>query len=172
MWWLERGALDVAAMREAAGALLGEHDFLSYCKPREGATTIRTLRRVDVVRGGAVALGGAWATGADAADPGSDPARGAATGLVEVWVSADAFCHSMVRSLVGALVEVGLRRRQSTWPAELLEARSRETAAPLAPACGLTLEGVDYPPEAQWAERARAARRRRDDGCCGGTDRG
>lgn len=171
VWWVERGPLDVVAMGEAARGLLGEHDFLSYCKPREGATTIRTLRRLDVVRVGDGGVG-AGGGGDGAVDAGGDPAREAARGLVEVRVSADAFCHSMVRSLVGALVEVGLGRRGRTWPAELLEARSRRAAAPLAPACGLTLEGVDYPPEAQWAERARAARRRRDGGCCGGADRG
>ncbi len=73
--------LDVTAMNNAARVLLGEHDFLSFCKPREGATTIRTLRHLEVVEG--------------------------EDGDLAIEVSADAFCHSMVRSLVGALVEVG-----------------------------------------------------------------
>lgn len=127
--------LDLDAMNEAASALLGEHDFLSYCRPREGATTIRTLTRLDASRAG---------------------------GVVEVRVAADAFCHSMVRSLVGALLPVGRGVRETTWPKELLDARSRASAAPIAPAHGLTLEGVDYPPPSQWAKRAAVARARRD----------
>lgn len=133
------GSLDLEAMNRAASALLGEHDFLSYCRPREGATTIRTLTRLECTRVG---------------------------GLIECRVDADAFCHSMVRSLVGALLEVGLGRRPESWPRTLLDAASREHAAPIAPAHGLVLEGVDYPEESQWAVRARSARARRDE-CCG-----
>lgn len=135
--WLPRGPLDLPAMESASRVLLGEHDFLSFCRPREGATTIRTLRRLDFSHEG---------------------------GHVRVDVSADAFCHSMVRSLVGACLEVGLGRREPGWIEELLVARSRQSAAPVAPAHGLTLERVDYPPEDQWASRAREAARRRD--CC------
>lgn len=133
------GGLDLEAMNRAAAPLLGEHDFLSYCRPREGATTIRTLTRLDVIRAG---------------------------GVIECRVEADAFCHSMVRSLVGALLQIGLGRRPESWALGLLDARSRESAAPIAPAHGLSLEEVRYPPEGEWAARARAARRRRD--CCGG----
>ncbi|MCD4556843.1 tRNA pseudouridine(38-40) synthase TruA [Schaalia sp. lx-100] len=134
LWHSEE--LDVTAMHQAAQQLLGEHDFLSYCRPREGATTIRTLRRLDVEQ---------------------SPDRS-----VIFHVEADAFCHSMVRSLVGALLEVGAGRRSPTWPRELLDARSRQTAAPIAPAHGLTLERVDYPPQEKWAARVYAARHRRD----------
>lgn len=142
VWWSGEDVLDVEVMDEAARALLGEHDFLSFCRPREGATTIRTLTRLEVER--------------------------EVGGLITIRVEADAFCHSMVRSLVGALQPVGARRREITWPAELLAARSRRSAAPIAPPQGLTLEGVDYPEEGLWAERARLARRRRDEGgCCG-----
>nr|WP_026459290.1 tRNA pseudouridine(38-40) synthase TruA [Schaalia vaccimaxillae] len=136
--WVE-GGLDLDAMNEAAGHLLGEHDFLAYCRPREGATTIRTLRELSLTR--------------------------TSSGLVECRVEADAFCHSMVRSLVGALLMVGTGRRNAHWPRELLEAKSREHAAPIAPAHGLTLEAVDYPDESRWAERSAQSRRRRDD-CC------
>lgn len=129
------GPLDIAAMNEAAAALLGEHDFLAFCKPREGATAIRTLRRLDVHAVG---------------------------NIVEFHVEADAFCHSMVRSLVGALLDVG-HGRDVTWPAQLLAAASRTQAAPLAPAHGLSLEGITYPPEDQWAAQAARARRRRDE---------
>ena len=135
----ETGRLDVAAMAASTAPLLGEHDFLSYCRPRAGATTIRTLRRLEWRR---VAAG---APGCDA-------------GLVTLEVAADAFCHSMVRSLVGAGIAVGRGRRPPTWPAELLAARSRKGAAPVAPAHGLTLEGVDYPDDDELAAQAARAR--------------
>lgn len=130
------GVLDVAAMNEAAARLLGEHDFLSYCKPRQGASTVRTLRRAH------------WERAAGGPD----------AGLVTFTVEADAFCHSMVRSLVGACLVVGQGRREVSWPAELLAARSRSAAAPLAPAHGLTLERVDYPSDEELAAQAARAR--------------
>ena len=80
-------------MALAAGLLLGEQDFAAFCRRREGATTIRTLLALDVVRDG---------------------------DLITVSASADAFCHSMVRSLVGALLAVGEGRRPPEWPAALL----------------------------------------------------
>ena len=137
--WLP-DALDVEAMAASARALLGEHDFLSYCKPRNGATTIRTLRALEWRRSEA---------GPDA-------------GLVVLTVVADAFCHSMVRSLVGAGLAVGQGRKPVTWPGELLAARTRESAAPVAPPHGLTLEEVTYPADDELAaqvERARTTRR-------------
>ena len=137
--WLP-DVLDVEAMDASARALLGEHDFLSYCKPRQGATTIRTLRTLEWRRA---------AAGPDA-------------GLVTLSVVADAFCHSMVRSLVGAGLAVGQGRRPAAWPGELLAARSRDGAAPVAPPHGLTLEEVTYPADdelAAQAERARTTRR-------------
>ena len=135
----EAGRLDVDAMAASAAPLLGEHDFLSYCRPRAGATTIRTLRRLEWRRA---------ATG----DPGGD------AGLVALTVEADAFCHSMVRSLVGAGIAVGRGRRPPAWPAALLAARSRRDAAPLAPAHGLTLEAVDSPADDELAAQAERAR--------------
>ncbi|TFH52367.1 tRNA pseudouridine(38-40) synthase TruA [Actinomyces viscosus] len=138
LWVPDR--LDVEAMAASAAPLLGEHDFLSYCKPREGATTIRTLRTLHWRR----------------AETGSD------AGLVVLSVVADAFCHSMVRSLVGAGLAVGQGRRPVTWPGELLAARTRDGAAPVAPPHGLTLEEVTYPGDeelAAQAERARTTRR-------------
>ncbi|MGC5615728.1 tRNA pseudouridine synthase A [Georgenia sp. Z1491] len=130
-------ALDGAAMGRAAAGLVGEHDFLSFCRPREGATTIRTLESLAVER----------------ADAGPD------AGLVVLTVRADAFCHSMVRSLAGALLAVGEGRRPVTWPAEALALRSRTAGVDVAPAHGLTLEGVGYPADELLSERARAARR-------------
>ncbi len=146
LWVNER--LDVAAMQAAARPLLGEHDFLSYCRPREGATTIRTLKELSWRR-----------LPADA--PGPDG------GLVTLTVVADAFCHSMVRSLVGAALAVGTGRRDVDWPARLLAARSRGQAAPVAPAHGLTLEAVTYPADAELAAQAERARTlRRAPNCC------
>ncbi|MDO4900022.1 tRNA pseudouridine(38-40) synthase TruA [Actinomyces sp.] len=145
--WL-REPLDVDAMQAAARPLLGEHDFLSYCRPRAGATTIRTLKELNWQR-------------VDAAAPGPDG------GLVVLTVVADAFCHSMVRSLVGAALDVGTGRRDVDWPARLLAARSRRRAAPVAPAHGLTLQEVTYPDDGELAAQAERARiLRRPPGCC------
>ncbi len=140
--WLP-DSLDVAAMASSTAPLLGEHDFLSYCRPRAGATTIRTLHRLDW-----------WRM--------ADDARGDA-GLVTLDVVADAFCHSMVRSLVGAGLAVGRGRKSPAWPGKLLAMRSRDGAAPVAPPHGLTLEEVVYPADddaAAQAARARVVRRR------------
>jgi tRNA pseudouridine38-40 synthase len=127
--------LDVDAVRAASDALLGEHDFAAFCKRREGATTVRALQEL------------AWTRGAD--------------GVVQAAVSADAFCHSMVRSLVGALLDVGRGRRAVDWPAGLLRRSERASEVPVAPAHGLTLVAVDYPPAAELAARARTTRRLR-----------
>ena len=138
LWLPDR--LDVRAMEASAEPLLGEHDFLSYCKPRQGATTIRTLRTLT------------WRRAAGGPD----------VGLVVLTVVADAFCHSMVRSLVGAGLAVGQGRKPVTWPGELLAARTRDGAAPVAPPHGLTLEEIVYPADdelAAQAERARTTRR-------------
>jgi tRNA pseudouridine38-40 synthase len=129
--WLDR-TLDVAAMTSAAAALLGEHDFAAYCRPRPDATTVREL------------LDFRWARRSD--------------GLVVADVRADAFCHSMVRALVGACVSVGLGRRPTGWPAEVLAGGRRHPAVTVAPAHGLTLEEVGYPAEAGLAARARLTR--------------
>ncbi|WP_081975735.1 tRNA pseudouridine(38-40) synthase TruA [Amycolatopsis sp. MJM2582] len=118
--------LSVDAMNEASAALLGLQDFAAFCKQREGGTTIRELQRL------------VW--------------RRTGPHAVEVEVSADAFCHSMVRSLVGALLLVGDGRRPLGWPGDVLESRTRDSA--VAPAHGLTLMAVDYPPDAELAARA------------------
>jgi len=127
-------ALDVEAMRLAAGLLLGEHDFAAYCRRREGATTVRTLLELGVVRDGA---------------------------LIAIAASADAFCHSMVRSLVGALLVVGEGRREPEWPAGLLLRLERSGEVPVTPARGLTLVAVDYPPDGELAARVERTRARR-----------
>jgi len=128
--------LDGAAVQDAAARLLGEHDFVAFCRRREGATTVRALRRFD------------W---------GRDPA-----GVLVATVEADAFCHSMVRSLVGALLAVGEGRRPVEWPAALLTATERSSAVSVAPPHGLTLVHVGYPADAELAARAVETRRRRE----------
>jgi tRNA pseudouridine38-40 synthase len=130
-----RRPLDVNAMEVATHGLVGEHDFGAYCRPREGATTIRTLRRLTVYRD--------------------------ETGIVVVSAEADAFCHHQVRSMVGALLAVGEAGRPVGWPAEVLATPVRDSRVQVAPAHGLTLVGVDYPGDHELAVRAEQARRRR-----------
>ncbi|QGQ18688.1 tRNA pseudouridine(38-40) synthase TruA [Cellulomonas sp. JZ18] len=151
-----RHRLDVGAMDAAARRLVGRHDFAAYCKPRPDATTIRTLEEFT------------W----------SRPAQGPDAGLVVAHVQADAFCHSMVRALVGASLAVGEGRRPVDWPHALLVGRRREGGATVVAAHGLTLEEVAYPPDRELAERAERTRARRGahevegvpapgGGCCG-----
>jgi tRNA pseudouridine38-40 synthase len=127
-----RRPLDVAAMSAAAASLEGLHDFAAFCRRREGATTVRTL------------LEYRW----DLDDQGFLAAR----------VVADAFCHSMVRALVGAVLPVGEGRRPPEWPASVLAARVRDPAVTVAPAHGLTLVEVRYPPATELATRAAESR--------------
>jgi tRNA pseudouridine38-40 synthase len=118
--------LDVDAMTVASRELLGLHDFAAFCRHRDGATTIRDLQRLD------------WSRDGD---------------LITAHITADAFCWSMVRSLVGALLAVGEHRRTADWCRELLTATGRSSDFAAAPARGLTLIGVDYPPDDQLASR-------------------
>ncbi len=119
-------SLDLDAIIASSRDLLGLHDFAAFCRQRDGATTIRDLQRLD------------WSRDGD---------------LITAHVSADAFCWSMVRSLVGALLAVGERRRPPSWCGELLSATDRSSDYAAAPAHGLTLIGVDYPPDDQLAAR-------------------
>ncbi|CAM4128911.1 tRNA pseudouridine(38-40) synthase TruA [Kibdelosporangium persicum] len=123
--------LDVSLINAAARTLLGTHDFVAFCKRREGATTIRELQRLSWHRSGSV---------------------------LAAEVSADAFCHSMVRSLVGALLAVGEGKRPVDWPAKLLTAAARSSEVTVAPAHGLILTKVDYPADADLARRAAETR--------------
>jgi tRNA pseudouridine38-40 synthase len=130
--WTPR-RLDLAAMNEAAAALTGEHDFAAFCRHREGATTVRTLRMLTWHR--------------DEAD------------VAVATVAADAFCHNMVRALVGALLAVGEGRRPPGWPGEVLAAAVRDPAVRVVAPHGLCLEEVGYPPPAELAARAAQTRR-------------
>ncbi len=129
-----RGPLDVAAMDAASASLLGLGDFAAFCKRREGATTVRTL------------LAFSWSR-VDA--------------LLEATVVADAFCHSMVRALVGAVLEVGRGRRPAEWPLAVMTGGVRDPAAPVVAPHGLCLEEVTYPGDDLLAARVAEARARR-----------
>jgi tRNA pseudouridine38-40 synthase len=129
--------LDVEAMATASRDLVGLHDFAAFCRPRDGATTIRDLQRLDWTRDG---------------------------DRVTAFVTADAFCWSMVRSLVGALLAVGEHRREPDWCAVLLTSTQRTSDFAAAPAHGLTLVGVDYPPDDQLEARTKVTRELRSAG--------
>jgi tRNA pseudouridine38-40 synthase len=130
LWYFR--PLDLPAMNEAAQALLGEHDFAAFCRRREGATTIRALRALD------------WRRDDD--------------GIAIATVVADAFCHNMVRALVGALLAVGEGRHPPGWPATVLAAAVRDPAVRVVAPHGLCLEEVGYPAPAGLAARATATR--------------
>ncbi len=128
-----RHPLDLDRMNEAAATLVGEHDFAAYCRRREGATTIRELQRLE------------WVVEAPY--------------VYAVTVQADAFCHNMVRALVGAMLATGEGRRSAEWPRTVLDAGVRDSGVHVVAPHGLTLEEVHYPDELHLAERAAATRR-------------
>lgn len=128
--------LDLDAMNTASAALVGLQDFAAFCRRREGATTVRTLLDLE------------W--------------RRDEAGLVVGSVRADAFCHSMVRGLVGSLIAVGDGRRSTAWPAELMAARRRDPGLFVVHAHGLTLEEVGYPDDAELAAQSERARAKRE----------
>jgi tRNA pseudouridine38-40 synthase len=132
--WYPR-PVDVARMNQAGLACRGTHDFAAFCKRREGASTVRELLRLEWVR--------------------------TAPGVAVATVAADAFCHNMVRSLVGALLCVGDGRRPAGWLADVLAARVRDPAVMVVAPHGLCLEEVAYPPDPDLAIRAQATRRLR-----------
>ncbi|MGO1770828.1 MAG: tRNA pseudouridine(38-40) synthase TruA [Microbacterium sp.] len=131
-----RASLDVDAMDRAARSLVGLHDFAAYCKPRPEATTIRTLLEFDWRRD-------EWS-------------------VLVANVKADAFCHSMVRALVGACVAVGEGRLAVEEVERLRDAGERTSAFKVLEARGLALTAVGYPPDDQLAARAERTRSRRD----------
>ena len=128
--------LAVDQLNEASALLLGDHDFAAYCKFREGATTIRQLQRFEWVRD-------------------SD-------GYLVGDIVADAFCYSMVRNLVGAVVCVADGRFGPEWIQETLANKVRVSDSLVFPACGLTLRQVDYPSDSELLERAAKTVARRE----------
>jgi tRNA pseudouridine38-40 synthase len=128
-----RRPLDEQAMNQAAARLVGEHDFAAFCKRREGASTVRRLLELS------------WSRDA--------------TGCAVATVRADAFCHTMVRALVGCMVAVGEGRRSPEWAEQVLLRGERDPAVTVVHAHGLTLEEVAYPPDEELEARALATRR-------------
>lgn len=124
--------LEEEKMQVAAQALCGEHDFLPFAKPREGATTVRTLHSFNISR--------------------------PHDGIVQAMIRADAFCHSQVRFMMGALIEIGRGKYEPNWIGELLAAGVRDQRVPLADGGGLTLWEVAYPPADQYALQAQKAK--------------
>nr|WP_183509288.1 tRNA pseudouridine synthase A [Paeniglutamicibacter cryotolerans] len=133
MWHGE--ALDEGLMNDEAESLLGRHDFLTFCKPKPMATTIRTLTEFHFARD--------------------------AEGLLVAHVKADAFCHNMVRSLIGAALMVGDGRKEPGWMAHRLGERVRDSLSKLAVPHALVLEEVAYPSDTLMGERAELTRARR-----------
>jgi tRNA pseudouridine38-40 synthase len=119
--------LDVQAMNDASQSLIGLHDFSAFCKKREGATTIRTLMKFD------------WSELPD--------------GLIKVELEADAFCYSMVRGLIGAVLAIGEGKFDKAWLENYLAGKEREAHVFAAPALGLTLVDVKYPAPDEYAKR-------------------
>ncbi|MCS5714836.1 tRNA pseudouridine synthase A [Herbiconiux sp. CPCC 205716] len=129
-------ALDLDAMDAAARALLGLHDYATFCKPRAGSTTIRTLQSFT------------WRRDDD--------------GVLVAELQADAFCHSMVRSLVGGTVSVGEGSLSGEELVRLRDEKARTGAFLVMPAKGLVLTEVGYPAAAELADRAERTRARRE----------
>lgn len=127
-----RRPLDEALLNAASVPLLGEQDFAAFCRARERATTVRTLRELS------------WGR--------------TAPGMLAARVVADAFCHTMVRSLMGALLPVGDGRRPQHWPAEVLAGRTRDPGVAVLAPHALVLEEVGYPSPDEMAARAQQSR--------------
>lgn len=135
LWHSE--VLNEELLNEGAAAMLGLNDFRAFCKPRPGATTIRELQRFEFARN--------------------------VDGILCATVQADAFCHNMVRALIGSALRVGSRQVPPEWLGERLRSRRKDSRSVLAPAHPLILEEVRYPDDAALAERAALTRARRSD---------
>lgn len=114
--WHVGGGLDVAAMAATASVFVGEHDFSSFCRSVEGKSNVRRVTEVSVEE--------------------SD--------FIDLWMQANAFCHQMVRSIVGYLYDVGRGFSDGAAVREVIEARDRSAVATVAPPHGLVLWDVGY----------------------------
>ncbi len=130
--WLSQ-TLDLDSMNMAAQTLLGEHDFLSFCKPRVGASTVRTLQRLDFIR--------------------------ESNGIIVGTAQADAFCHSQVRTLMGTLIAIGKGERPVTWAAQRLAEQCRDGQVIVAAPHPLSLAEISYPAPSEYGVQAEKARR-------------
>ena len=131
-----RAEVDLDVFNAAAAGLLGLRDFGAFCRRRPGATTIRTLLELHAER----------------------VPSGPLAGVIECTVRADAFCHSMVRALVGAVLEVATGHRDHDWLVSVTTAALRDPRVRVMPPGGLTLEEVRYPDDHELAARATEAR--------------
>ncbi len=134
--WIKH-PLDITAMQLAAFELIGLHDYASFCRAKVGATTIRQVREITVRR--------------NLTDD----------NVIEVELQADAFCHNMVRSIVGGLVAAGEGKAGPSDIAATLARRTRVGSYKVSPARGLTLIEIGYPADDQLAEQAERARNMR-----------
>jgi tRNA pseudouridine38-40 synthase len=132
--------VDLDRLNEEAAALVGLRDFGAFCRRREGASTIRNLLELAARR----------------------VPSGPMAGVIECTVRADAFCHAMVRSLIGALVAVATGQRDHEWLAAITERGVRDSSITVMPATGLTLEEVGYPADHELAARVLEARALRE----------
>lgn len=133
--WHQPIDFNLAAMNDASELLLGEHDWAAFCRARPGATTIRRLLELHWVRG--------------------------ESGYICGRIRADAFCHHMVRSLVGALTVVARGNQPPTWPRDVLNQQTKDPLVAVVPAQGLALTDVEYPPDNELDDVAALRRARR-----------
>lgn len=133
-----KGELDLDRMNLAAKNLIGLKDFGAFCRPREGATTIRELRKLVVQR--------------------------LQDQVIEVSLEADAFCHNMVRAIVGSLIAVGMGKLTPEELTEIQVAAKRVSKFKVVDAKGLSLSGISYPEDSELANQAEKARNKRDSG--------
>jgi len=132
--------VDLDRLNEEAATLVGLRDFGAFCRRRDGASTIRNLLELAARR----------------------VPSGPMAGVIECTVRADAFCHAMVRSLIGALVAVATGQRDHEWLAAITERGVRDSSIIVMPATGLTLEEVGYPADHELAARVLEARALRE----------
>jgi tRNA pseudouridine38-40 synthase len=142
--WHVVDELDLRTMQAAADALLGEHDFRAFCRRVPGTSVDDPIyRRVVDARWTAMASEGAKEP--EGALPGASPGLVPEVGrLLTFEIEANAFCHQMVRSLVGTLVDVGRGRNRASDILWILRSADRQQASQPAPPQGLTLTAVRY----------------------------
>jgi tRNA pseudouridine38-40 synthase len=132
--------VDLDRLNEEAATLVGLRDFGAFCRRRDRASTIRNLLELAARR----------------------VPSGPMAGVIECTVRADAFCHAMVRSLIGALLAVATGQRDHEWLAAITERGVRDSSITVMPATGLTLEEVGYPADHELAARVLEARALRE----------
>lgn len=127
--------VDINLLEAASQELVGERDFTAFCKARPGASAVRTLEEFT------------WTTWQDGGSHG-----------VTAHLRADAFCHNMVRSLIGAVLSVADGRRPLEWLVEVAGTLERSSSIQVAPAHALIMEEVGYPPAELLGQRAEQTR--------------